>query len=224
MKLSLAALLFAPAAVLAAGISRTLPPSPSCIVVSKNATSWQFRTIQAAVNSLSTTASAAQCIFINPGTYGEQVLVPARAAQLSIYGYTNDTRGYAGNRVTITSSLSQLSTGLGNDAIATLRIKANGAKVYNLNINNGYGKGSQAVALSAYADSGYYGCQMTGYQDTVLANTGKQVYGKCLIQGVTDFIFGQTAVAWFQKCDIRVLASSIGYITGTYLSSAFVVF
>jgi pectinesterase len=196
--------------------SRTSPPS-GCLVVSKSASSGQYSTIQAAVNALSTTSTAAQCIFINPGTYTEQVLVAKRSAQLTIYGYTADTSSYTSNQVTITSSKSQ-ADGLSNDETGTLRVKATDFKLYNVNVNNGYGKGSQAIALSAYADSGYYGCAFTGYQDTLLSNVGYQLYSKCLIQGVTDFIFGQQAASWFESCDIRVLASSIGYITGKFFA------
>lgn len=135
-------------AVLAA--SRTTAPS-GCITVKKGG---QFGTIQSAVNSLSTTASGSQCIFIDQGTYNEQVLVSARNAQLTIYGYTTDTSGYAGNKVTITAKKSQ-ADGLNNDGTATLRVKAANFKLYNVNVANTYGQGSQAVALSAYADSGY---------------------------------------------------------------------
>lgn len=198
--------------------SRTSAPS-GCLVVSKSASSGQYSTIQAAVNALSTSSTADQCIFVNPGTYSEQVLVASRSAKLTIYGYTSDTSSYSGNQVTITSSKSQ-ADGLSNDETATLRVKATNFKLYNINVNNGYGKGSQAVALSAYADSGYYACKFTGYQDTLLAQQGYQLYSKCLIQGVTDFIFGQNGLAWFEKCDIRVLAASLGYITANGRSSS----
>lgn len=70
------------------------------------------------------------------------------------------------------------------------------------------------MALSAYAASGYYGCQLTGFQDTLLAQTGKQVYAASLIAGATDFIFGQNAPAWFENVDIRVVTASQGYVTG----------
>lgn len=190
--------------------SRTSAPS-GCITVA--ASGGDYTTIQKAVDSLSTTSSTAQCIFIAAGTYNEQVLVSARTAQLTIYGYTSDTSSYSGNKVTITSSLSQAS-GLTNDETATLRVKATNFKLYNVNVNNGYGKGSQAVALSAYAASGYYGCQITGFQDTVLAQQGNQIYANSLIQGATDFIFGQYAPAWFENVDLRVLSASLGYITG----------
>ncbi|KKY35608.1 putative pectinesterase [Diaporthe ampelina] len=194
--------------------SRTSAPA-GCITVG----SGGYSTIQAAVNSLSTTASGTQCIFIEPGTYKEQVLVSARSAQLTIYGSTTDTTGYAANSVTITGSKSQ-ADGLSNDETATLRVKAANFKLYNVNVANTYGKGSQAVALSAYADSGYYASAFTGYQDTLLANTGKQLYAGSLIQGATDFIFGQNAAAWFEDSDIRVVSASIGYITANGRSSS----
>lgn len=190
--------------------SRTSAPK-GCLNVSQSG--GDFSTVQAAVNSLSTTDGADQCIFVNPGTYKEQVLVASRAAKLTIYGYTTDTTGYAKNEVTITSSLSQ-KDGLSNDETATLRVKATNFRLYNINVVNGYGEGSQAVALSAYADSGYYASQFLGFQDTVLSNKGRQLFAKSLIQGATDFIFGQEAASWFEKSDIRVLARSTGYITG----------
>ncbi|KAF4978216.1 hypothetical protein FZEAL_5377 [Fusarium zealandicum] len=193
--------------------SRTSAPS-GCLTVRKSPSTGQYGTVQAAVNALSTSSTSAQCIFIDQGTYTEQVLVPARKAQLSIYGYTTDTGSYSGNKVTITGKKSQ-ADGLNNDETAPLRIKSTNFKLYNVNVANTYGKGSQAVALSAYADSGYYACAFTGFQDTVLSQSGYQLYSRCLIQGATDFIFGQQASSWFEKCDIRVVSNSIGYITAS---------
>ncbi|GKT64313.1 pectinesterase [Colletotrichum tofieldiae] len=215
MKSFIAGLTLVTAAVAA---SRTSPPS-GCLVVKKSPGSGQYGSVQKAVDALSTTVSAKQCIFIDQGTYNEQVLVPSRAAQLSIYGYTADTSSYTGNKVTITAKKSQ-ADGLNNDESGTLRVKAKNFRLYNVNVANTYGKGSQAVALSAYADSGYYGSQFTGFQDTVLSQQGNQLYSNCLIQGATDFIFGQKALAWFEKCDLRVVSNSIGYITAHGRTSA----
>lgn len=192
--------------------SRTSAPS-GCITVGTTGT---YSTIQAAVDSLSTTSTTAQCVFIEAGTYNEQVLVTARDAQLTFYGYTTDTDSYASNVVTIADNLSQ-ADGLTDDETGTLRIQATNFKMYNVNVANTYGEGSQAIALSAYADSGYYACQFTGFQDTVLAEEGYQLYADCLIEGATDFIFGQSSPAWFESCDIRVLSASVGYVTGKFL-------
>ena len=84
------------------------------------------------------------------------------------------------------------STAGSNDASGTLRIHTNGAKIYNINIRNNFGQGSQAIALSQYGDQvGVYACGLFGFQDTLLANQGTQVYLQSYIEGATDFIFGR---------------------------------
>ncbi|KFA71458.1 hypothetical protein S40288_08006 [Stachybotrys chartarum IBT 40288] len=197
MKLSTVLLCLVPS-VLAA--SRTSPPS-GCVHVAKSGGS--FTSLQAAVNSLSTTATGTQCIFVNQGTYTEQVLIPSRSARLTIYGYTTDTTSYSQNRAILTFNNNAASAG-NNDASATLRVRSANVKVYNLNVVNTFGQGSQALALSAQASSGYYGCQFYGFQDTVLANEGQEYFSRCLITGATDFVFGQRAQAWFEQVDLRV--------------------
>ncbi|KAI5796198.1 pectinesterase-like protein [Pyronema domesticum] len=203
-------LLSVQAAVIERRSGRTSPPS-GCIVVSKSASSGQFSTVQAAVDSLSTTSSAKQCIFIYQGTYTEQVYIAPRSAQLTIYGYTTDTSSYSGNTVTITQSRSQDNVA-SNDLTATLRAWNEGLKVYNINLQNTRGAGSQALALSASnTKQGYYGVKFIGYQDTLYPNTGYQVYAKCYIEGAVDFIFGMQARAWFDDVDIRI--KGVGFIT-----------
>lgn len=194
--------------------SRTSAPS-GCITVGSGA---KFTSIQEAVQSLSKSSTQPQCIFIEPGEYKEQVFVTARAAQLSFYGYTTDTLSYSANVVNITNNLyHDTSPGMSNDATATLRVKAKNFKAYNINVINTYGKGAQALALSAYNDSGYYGCQFKGFQDTVLAQKGYQVYARSYIEGATDFVFGEYTPAWFEKVDLRVLENNVGYVTGEFV-------
>lgn len=113
--------------------SRTSAPE-GCITVGSGG---PYSTVQSAVDSLSNTTTEAQCIFISPGTYNEQVLIPARNAQLTVYGYTTDTTSYEFNEATITYNLSQAnSPGFNNDMIGSLRIKADGFKMYNVNVVN----------------------------------------------------------------------------------------
>ena len=198
--------------------SRTKAP-PGAIVVAKSG--GNFTKIQDAVNALDTKSTTPKVIFIEPETYNEQVYIPALKSPLTIYGSTKESLSYASNTVTITHNFSQATHTGGNDGIATLRAWTPNLKIYNLNIVNTYGKGSQAVALSAQAtNQGFYGCQLHGYQDTLLTNTGTQLYAKCQITGVTDFIFGQRASSWFEGCDIRVLSANLGYITANGRNSA----
>jgi len=177
--------------------ARTSAPS-GCVTVGS---SGKYSTVQAAVDA------APSCIFISAGTYSEQVYIEAGSAITAIYGETSDTSSYSNNKVTITAGHSQ-AEGLSDDATGTLRAHNDGLQVYNINIVNSYGQGSQAIALSAYgSEQGYYGVQITGYQDTLLAEQGYQLYVNSYIEGAVDFIFGQEGVAWFENCDIYTIGA-----------------
>ncbi|KAJ7247342.1 carbohydrate esterase family 8 protein [Mycena rebaudengoi] len=202
------ALLSALATPLEKRASRTTPPA-GAVVVKNPAASGQFSTVQAAINSLPNDSSS-RTIFIFPGTYSEQVSI-TRAGPTTILGSTTDTTSYTANSVTITHSLSAAAAG-NDDASGTLRVHKNNFAMYNVNVRNSFGQGSQALALSSYGTSlGYYGCGFFGFQDTVLANEGTQFFGHGYIEGATDFIFGQHARAFFQKNTIA--SSAAGYIT-----------
>ncbi|KAF2238187.1 carbohydrate esterase family 8 protein, partial [Viridothelium virens] len=200
-------------ASLASATSRTSPPA-GALVVNSNASSGQYKTVSAAVKALSTSSTSAQSIFIYPGTYSEQVAIPALKGLLTIYGSTTDTSSYTSNSVTITNGASQAS-GLTDDGTGTLRAETSaGFKLYNVNLANSYGSGSQALALSSNAgNQGFYGCKFTGYQDTVMAETGYSLFAKSYISGNTDFIFGQHGQTWLDGVDIRVDPTSLGYVT-----------
>lgn len=210
MKFSLATNLLSLAS-LVLGASRTTAPSGALVVGSGQ----KYTTISKAVAALSSTSTSEQIIFIQPGTYKEQVYIPALKGPLTIYGSTKDTTTYSSNQVIITSGygLDSKST---DDETATLRVWTQNFKLYNVNVKNTRGQGSQALALSAYAaNQGYYACQFTGFQDTVLAQQGAQLYAKSYIEGATDFVFGQHAQAWFEQVHFGVLAASQGYVTAS---------
>jgi pectinesterase len=134
-------------ATVIAGESRTTAPSGALVVGGDGS----YSTIQDAVDALDTSTSSEQSIFINPGTYNEQVYIQELSGPLSIYGYTSDTTSYSDNEAVISASGSQ-ADGSNDDETATLRIWTSNVKVYNLNVENTYGEGSQALALSASAE------------------------------------------------------------------------
>jgi len=180
-----------------------------------------YPTVQEGVDALSPTTTTPQTLFIYPGTYVEQVYIPALKSNLTVQGYTEDARTYDGNTATITFNLALLNV-TSDDLTATVRQWNPNTKFYNLNIANTFGhvpKNGQNLALSAHTtNQGYYACQLLGYQDTLLANTGNQLYVKNLIVGAVDFIFGQTATAWLEQCDIRTIAT--GCITASGRAAA----
>ncbi|KAM0286502.1 hypothetical protein ACHAQH_000929 [Verticillium albo-atrum] len=194
---------------LAAAAPRQTPPAGAIVVAPSGG---DFTTLQAAVNSIKSSTSAST-IFIKPGTYSGQTYIPALAAALTIQGSTPDHLDYSRNTVTLTHSLSAAAAG-SNDLSATLRAWTPKLKVYNLNIANTYGQGSQALALAANAErQGYYGCKLIGYQDTVYVNKPHQVFKDSYIEGAVDFIFGNDGNVWFEGCDIAI--NGKGYITAS---------
>jgi pectinesterase len=174
--------------VLADSKNERITPSRGAIVVDASGKLQNsFRNISAAVNALLNTTSA-QTIYIAPGTYTEQVYFRPLAGPLTVQGYTKDARSYKDNKVTITGNLSRQTPGIpNNDATATVRLWTSNVKFYNLDIANTFGEAitsGQALALSAQnTNQGFYGCSFTGYQDTIYANEGRQIYAKSFING-----------------------------------------
>lgn len=194
---------------------RRTPARGSIVVDASGSYQGSYKTISAGVSALTNTNSS-QIVFILPGTYTEQVYIPPLAGPLTIQGFTPDARTYAANTVTLTYNLSRKTPGLANnDATATLRLWNPNTKIYNLNIYNTFGQPgnfTQALALSAQkTNQAFYACKFEGYQDTIYANEGRQIYAKTYINGAVDFIFGVRARAWFQDVDIEAIGP--GYIT-----------
>lgn len=103
-------------------------------------------------------------------------------------GYTENPGDYSMNQVIITAGESASSAG-SDDASGTLRLHANNIALYNIDIKNTFGPGSQAIALSNYgSQTGVYACGLYGYQDTLLAEEGLQVYLQSYIEGAVDFM------------------------------------
>lgn len=135
----------------ARAVSRTSAPSGAVIVDATGKTAGSYTTFQKGVNALSTTTTTPQYLFIYPGTYTEQVYVPALNSNLTIQGYTTDASTYAGNQVTLTYNLALKDT-TSDDLTATLRQWNKNTKVYNLIIQNTFGhisSNGQNLAISA---------------------------------------------------------------------------
>jgi galacturan 1,4-alpha-galacturonidase len=186
--------------------ARTAAPK-GCLSVGSGST---YSTIASAVKALGSSKNDA-CIFIKSGTYKEQLTIDYAGA-LTFYGETIDTSSYKSNKVLITHGISSPAAG-SLDASSTINIRVPNFKVYNINVENSFGNGAQAVAVTANADKlGFYGCSFLGYQDTLYVKTGTQYYSNCLIKGAVDYIFGD-ASAWFESCTI--MSNGPGAITAS---------
>jgi pectinesterase len=120
-------------------------------------------------------------------------------------------------RTVITYSMSATAAG-GTFFSSIVHIEANEFEAENITFENSYGVGSQAVAISVQSDKSVFRkCRFLGWQDTVYANRGRQLYKDCYIAGHVDFIFGN-ATAVFDHCEIHSLGA--GYLTAQSRLSA----
>lgn len=178
------------------------------ITVSKDG-NGDFAKIQEAINSVRDLGPGEVLILIKNGIYNEKINIPSWKTQLKLKGenkektiITNDD--YAGKIDALTHQKILTYTSY------TLLIAADDIMLENLTIQNTSCNQGQAVALHVEGDrfiaknTNIRGCQDTLYTAT---NNSRQYYENCLIEGTTDFIFGE-ATAVFKDCIINSLANS----------------
>ena len=194
-------LLFAAWASFAAGQARE-------VIVAADG-SGQYRSVQQAVDSAPSHSHQRFVIHIKPGIYKERVTVPSDKTFLTL-------RGDDAKTTVITFDMHPMPNPNGGRALITFDtptvfIQANDFTAENITFENSAGRQGQALALTIMSDRGVFRyCRFLGFQDTLLAQAGRQYFDHCYIQGATDFIFGGSA-AYFDNCEIHVTAN--GYIT-----------
>lgn len=168
--------------------------------------SGNYTTIQEAVMAVRDYSDVPVNIYIKAGVYKEKLVVPAQKTKIRLVGenkdntiITYDDYSGKGNINTYTSH--------------TVLIQGNEFTAENLTFENSAGPVGQAVALHVEADRVIIqNCKIIGNQDTLFpsADTSRQYYVDCYIEGTTDFIFGAATVV-FERCHIHSKKNS--YIT-----------
>ncbi|WP_461451573.1 pectinesterase family protein [Mucilaginibacter sp.] len=179
--------------------------------------SGDFKTIQQAVNAVRDLSQQQVIIFIKKGIYHEKLVIPSWKTKISLVGEDKE------NTVITNADYSGKANTGGTDAFGkdkfttytsyTVLVQGNDFHAENLTIENTAGRVGQAVALHIEGDRAIIqNCKLLGNQDTLYAATenSRQYYKDCLIQGTTDFIFGEATVV-FDHCTIKNLSDS--YIT-----------
>ena len=165
--------------------------------------SGDVRTVQEAIDKVPVNNARRFIIRIKPGTYTEQIRVPADKPYVSFIGSD------AGN-TRLTFKISNKDAGSTSAAYAVY-IGGHDFRAENITFENSFGTGSQAVAVLAEGDRLVFKhCRFLGWQDTLYAKDGRQYYEDCYIEGHVDFIFGEAA-AVFSNCEIH--SKAVGYIS-----------
>ena len=163
--------------------------------------SAQYKTLAAALNTLSTSNTTPTQIRIKPGTYREKLTVTK-----PFVTFCGETGKEASTVLTYNDGANTLKsdgTAIGTSGSASITIKTNDISVENITIENSFGVGSQAVALLAQGQRlQFRNCRLLANQDTLYAHSGTQYYKNCHIQGTVDFIFG-AATAVFDNNTIH---------------------
>jgi pectinesterase len=172
--------------------------------------SGQYRSIQEAIMATPPSVDAQHpwVIHIKPGTYHEILYAQREKRFIAL-------RGEDPENTIITYGLSASLKGLDGKPIGTFRtptvtVDADDFTIENLTLTNSAGAVGQALALRVDGDRCIFRhCRFIGWQDTIFANRGRQLFDRCTIAGCTDFIFGG-ATSFFDRCDIHILGN--GYI------------
>lgn len=163
--------------------------------------SGQYKTVQAALNTLSNSNTTPTHIRIKPGTYREKLSVTKPF--VTFCGETGKTSSTILTYNDSASTLKADGTAIGTSGSASVTIKTNDISIENITIENSFGVGSQAVALLAQGQRlQFRNCRLLGNQDTLYTHSGTQYYRNCHIQGTVDFIFG-AATAVFDNNTIH---------------------
>ncbi|OUJ73817.1 pectinesterase family protein [Hymenobacter crusticola] len=170
------------------------------LVVAKDG-SGNYRTVQAAIDAVPTGRTSVYTIFIKNGLYQEKVTVPATKPFVQLIGESvaNTILTWNDNANTPNGTGGTLGTG----GSGSVTVNATDFSALNITFVNSFGDGSQAVAVSLYADrAAFKNCRFQGNQDTLLNyGNGRQYFKDCYIDGNVDFIFGN-AIALFDNCVI----------------------
>ena len=201
--------MLAPALALGCGLTlwgagNRAPRPPIRVVVAANG-AGNYPTVQEAIDHAPPSGPRRLIIAIEPGIYRGRVSIPRDRPRVTLLGL-----GRSAKDVVLTYNLSARQVG-GTFFSSTVDVEGEGFQAKNLTIQNSYGPGSQAVAISVHAGHAVFDqVRLLGYQDTLYAASGLQYYRDCMIQGAVDFIFGN-ATAVFDHCQIRTIGH--GYIT-----------
>ncbi|KAF1844091.1 carbohydrate esterase family 8 protein [Cucurbitaria berberidis CBS 394.84] len=192
----------------------SMTPSSTCsaaaasgtLVVSKNPGPCEYSNLTAAISALPND-SKPYTIQIGAGTYVEQLSI-TRKGKVTLIGASSFTNDYTQNQVRIEISNGVLTSAGQNEQTPVINAKKtydnSGLAMYNIDFVNTYPQTTNTAALAADfygANIAAYGCSFVGFQDTLLANKGTQVFSNCYIEGSVDFIWGFSA-AYFHQCMI----------------------
>lgn len=160
-----------------------------------------YKSIQKAVDSVSSTNGERVVILVKEGTYVERLDV--KSPYITLIGEDSEKTA-----VSYFDS-SVLGGDMAKRCATYIEKTAVGFEAENITFENSYDYGTinqsnqSADALRTDAENvSFVNVIFKGYQDTLCANQGTQYYNKCKIYGTIDFIYGNNPKAYFDDCQM----------------------
>ena len=169
----------------------------------------KFKTLQEAVDAAPDNATKPYVILLKPGRYRwQQTLIPKSKRFIHLVG-EDPAITTVSFHLNVYETLKERH--LKGFEGTTLIAQGDDFQATNLTIENTSGDHGQALALRIDGDRSIVrNCRLLGWQDTLMANAGRQYYRDCYIEGRVDFIYGG-ATAVFENCELRSKAG--GHVT-----------
>ncbi|KAH8200193.1 hypothetical protein TruAng_005641 [Truncatella angustata] len=191
-----------------ASVTASSTGAAATYTVAPTPTDSQFGSVMSAVAAIPADGKAYE-VYVLAGTYIEQVWVNRTGlGKVTLRGETQAPNDFTGNLVTLQFSYGVSTSGtVSNENTPIINWKktdGSGLALYNIDFVNTYPQTASTAALAADfygTNMAAYGCSFKGYQDTLLANQGVQIFSNCYIEGSVDFIWGYSK-AYFHQCYI----------------------
>ncbi|KAM1715366.1 hypothetical protein TB2_025380 [Malus domestica] len=171
------------------------------VVVAKDG-SGQYKSINDALKAYPYGQRGRYIIYVKAGVYNEYVYVDKK--MINVYMYGDGPRS-----TVVTGSKSEAGTGDKISTSGTFQVFGPGFIGRSMGIINTAGPEARpAVALRTVGDQiAFFNCRISGYQDTLYMQSGRQFFRNCVISGHVDYIFGD-ARAYIQNSLIIVRKST----------------
>ncbi|XP_010523329.1 PREDICTED: pectinesterase PPME1-like [Tarenaya hassleriana] len=183
--------------------------APRVIRVNKNG-GGDFKTLNAAINSIPAGNTKRVIIKLGPGEYREKVTIDRNKPFVTLYGQPNamPVLTYDGTAAKYGTVDSATFIVLSDYFMAVNVIFKNSAPM-----PDGRMKGAQALAARVSGNkAAFYNCKFYGYQDTVCDDIGNHFFKDCYIEGTFDFIFG-SGTSLYLNTQLNVVGNGIRVIT-----------
>ncbi|XP_022946885.1 putative pectinesterase 10 [Cucurbita moschata] len=198
----------------------------SVIVVDKSG-KGNFKTIQAAIDSVPLNNNKWVKIQVNPGEYREMVTIPSTKSFIYLQGGSRSTTVITFNGHQQTNTSATFNSMADNIIARGITFEnsfnlANAPQLFDKITGTFF---TQALAARIYGDkSAFISCGFKGFQDTLWDVKGRHYFKSCYIEGAIDFIFGN-GQSIYEGCLIYVNVGLLpevnqGYITAQGRQSA----